>query len=36
MCGFHPTTALLIAAQEFRATSAELLSYATSANVTKD
>jgi MEMO1 family protein len=36
MCGFHPTTALLIAARELGATSAELISYATSADVTKD
>lgn len=36
MCGFHPTTALLIAARELGATSAELVSYATSADVTKD
>jgi len=36
MCGFHPTTALLIAARALGATSAELISYATSADVTKD
>ncbi|MBI2882833.1 MAG: AmmeMemoRadiSam system protein B [Candidatus Methylomirabilis oxyfera] len=36
MCGFHPTTALLIAARELGATSGELISYATSADVTKD
>ncbi|MDE2179233.1 MAG: AmmeMemoRadiSam system protein B [candidate division NC10 bacterium] len=36
MCGFHPTTAMLIAAKELGATSAELVSYATSADVTKD
>jgi len=36
MCGFHPTTALLIAARELGATSAELIGYATSADVTKD
>jgi len=36
MCGFHPTTAMLIAARELGATSAELVSYATSADVTKD
>ncbi|MBZ0168130.1 hypothetical protein MELA_02371 [Candidatus Methylomirabilis lanthanidiphila] len=36
MCGFHPTTALLVAAQELGATSAELIGYATSADVTKD
>lgn len=36
MCGFHPTTALLVAARELGATSAELIDYATSADVTKD
>lgn len=36
MCGFHSTTAMLIAAKELGATSAELVSYATSADVTKD
>lgn len=36
MCGFHSTTALLIAAKELGATSAELIGYATSADVTKD
>ncbi len=36
MCGFHSVTALLIAARELGATSAELISYATSADVTKD
>jgi AmmeMemoRadiSam system protein B len=36
MCGFHPTTAMLVAARELGATSAELVSYATSADVTKD
>jgi hypothetical protein len=36
MCGFHPTTALLIAARELGATSGELISYATSADVTRD
>ena len=36
MCGFHSTTAMLIAARELGATSAELISYATSADVTKD
>jgi len=36
MCGFHPTTAMLIAAKELGATSAELVRYATSADVTKD
>ncbi|MDD5558502.1 AmmeMemoRadiSam system protein B [Candidatus Methylomirabilis sp.] len=36
MCGFHPTTAMLIAARELGATSAELVGYATSADVTKD
>src|SRR5574337_160448 len=36
MCGFHPATAMLVAARELGATSAELISYATSADVTKD
>jgi AmmeMemoRadiSam system protein B len=36
MCGFHSTTAMLIAAKELGATSAELVGYATSADVTKD
>ena len=36
MCGVHPTTAMLIAARELGATSAELVSYATSGDVTKD
>lgn len=36
MCGFHSTTAMLIAARELGATSAELVSYATSGDVTKD
>jgi hypothetical protein len=36
MCGFHATTAMLVAARELGATSAELVSYATSADVTKD
>ncbi len=36
VCEFHLTTALLIAAKELGATLAELVSYATSANVTKD
>ena len=36
MCGFHPTAAMLIAARELGATSAGLVSYATSADVTKD
>lgn len=36
MCGFHPTTALLIASRELGATSGELIGYATSADVTKD
>lgn len=36
MCGFHPTTALLIAARELGATSADLIRYATSADVTTD
>lgn len=36
MCGFHPTTTMLVAARELGATSAELVAYATSADVTKD
>jgi AmmeMemoRadiSam system protein B len=36
MCGFHPTTAMLIAARALGAISAELIRYATSADVTKD
>ena len=36
MCGFHPTTAMLVAARELGAASAELVSYATSGDVTKD
>lgn len=36
MCGFHPTTAMLIAAKALGATSAKLVGYATSADITKD
>ncbi len=36
MCGFHPTSTVLIAARELGATSVELVSYATSGDVTKD
>lgn len=36
MCGFHPTTALLVSARALGATSAELIGYATSADITKD
>jgi AmmeMemoRadiSam system protein B len=36
MCGFHPTAAMLVAARELGAASGELVSYATSADVTKD
>ena len=36
MCGFHPTTAMLIAAKELGASSGELVSYATSGDVTND
>jgi MEMO1 family protein len=36
MCGFHATTAMLIAARELGATSAELINYTTSADVTMD
>jgi AmmeMemoRadiSam system protein B len=36
MCGFHPTTAMLIAAKELGASSGELISYATSGDVTND
>lgn len=36
MCGFHPTTALLVAARELGASSAELVGYATSGDITKD
>ncbi len=36
MCGFHPTTAMLVAVKALGATRAELIRYATSADVTKD
>ena len=36
MCGFHPTTAVLIAAKALGASRAELVRYATSGDVTKD
>jgi AmmeMemoRadiSam system protein B len=36
MCGFHATTAMLIAARELGATSGEVVDYATSGEVTKD
>lgn len=36
MCGFHPTTAMLIAARMLGAKQAELIRYATSGEVTKD
>jgi AmmeMemoRadiSam system protein B len=36
MCGFHPTTAMLIAAKALGASQAELTRYATSGDVTKD
>lgn len=36
MCGFHPTTAMLIAAKMLGASRAELIRYGTSADVTKD
>jgi AmmeMemoRadiSam system protein B len=36
MCGFHPTTTMLIAATMLGARKAELVRYATSGNVTKD
>jgi len=36
MCGFHPTTAMLIAAKELGATSTELVRYAHSGDITKD
>jgi AmmeMemoRadiSam system protein B len=36
MCGFHPTTAMLIAAKALGAKTAELTRYATSGDVTKD
>ncbi|MFQ5990021.1 MAG: AmmeMemoRadiSam system protein B [Candidatus Methylomirabilales bacterium] len=36
MCGFHPTTAMLIAAQALGGSKAELIRYATSGDVTKD
>lgn len=36
MCGFHPTTAMLIAAKALGGTRAELIRYATSGDITKD
>ncbi|MFQ5882159.1 MAG: AmmeMemoRadiSam system protein B [Candidatus Methylomirabilales bacterium] len=36
MCGFHPTTAMLIAAKALGAAQAELVCYTTSGDVTKD
>jgi AmmeMemoRadiSam system protein B len=36
MCGFHPTSAVLVAARDLGATSVELVRYATSGDVTKD
>jgi len=36
MCGFHPATAMLIAAKALGASKAELVRYATSGDVTKD
>ena len=36
MCGFHPATAILIAAKALGASRAELIRYATSGDVTKD
>jgi len=36
MCGFHPTTAMLVAAKALGASKAELIRYATSGDVTKD
>ena len=36
MCGFHATTAMLVAARELGAVSAELVGYATSSDVTKE
>lgn len=36
MCGFHPTTAMLLAAVALGATEAELVQYMTSGDVTKD
>ncbi len=36
MCGFHTTVAMLVAAREVGATSAELIDYATSGDITKD
>ena len=36
MCGFHPTAAMLVAARELGAASAELVGYATSGDITKD
>jgi AmmeMemoRadiSam system protein B len=36
MCGFHPTTTMLIAAKALGANQAEMVRYATSGDVTKD
>ncbi len=36
MCGFHPTTAMLVAAKTLGASRGELVRYATSGDVTKD
>jgi AmmeMemoRadiSam system protein B len=36
MCGFHPTTAVLVAAKALGATSAELVQYTDSGEVTRD
>ena len=36
MCGLHPTAAMLVAARELGAVTADLVSYATSGEVTKD
>jgi len=36
MCGFHPTTAMIIAAKALGASRGELVRYATSGDVTKD
>jgi len=36
MCGFHPTTAMLVAAKALGATQADLVMYADSGEVTRD
>jgi AmmeMemoRadiSam system protein B len=36
MCGFHPTTAMLIAAKILGASTPELIRYATSGDITED